>query len=141
MKNSAFGFIAGTLFFFAGLFFLGTSINATKDGIKTEGRIVDVVEEWDDGNYLYAPVMEFKTPDGAVHRSTSTIFSSKEISIGRPIRVIYKPEAPEKAVVDGIFELYLFPLIFVIPGAFFMVIFGGGPLLVAWHTRWKQGRS
>lgn len=137
MKDTTLGTIAGGIFFVCGFLLLGTSLQAVHGSVKTEGKIVDAVSEWDfdDGKYLYAPVVEFTTPDGEAHRFTSTMYTPKELVMGDPLPVLYHAASSGEAVVDNTFDLYIFPAIFMAFGVFFLGIFTLAPFIKSFRKQ------
>src|SRR3954470_17919306 len=82
---------------------------------------------------MFAPRIEFTSPDGLVHTFLSQLYGSQEIPIGGRIRIRYSPAQPERAEVARFSALWLFPLVWL--------AFGIGFLLVSILTPRQTGLS
>lgn len=60
----------------------------------------------------YAPVVEFKTSNGVIHRFTSSVSSNPpDQQVGETVNVVYSPQNPEKAEVNNFISLWIGPVI------------------------------
>ena len=115
--------IAG-VFIPIGLLFGGIGIWAfladreiARNGIQTDGLVIDLTSRRDsDGDITYRPVVEFHDRNGTRHEFTGQVGSNPSSHArGDNVSVIYPPDAPGRAIVDGFMDRFLLPLIF---GAF-----------------------
>ena len=87
--------------------FLDTAVPAT-------GEVVELKESsGSEGGTTWSPVFAWVDAAGVERRSTAG-FSSNPPShaVGEPIDLLYDPQNPEDARIDGFFSLWLAPLIF-----------------------------
>jgi hypothetical protein len=104
-------------FMCAGGFMFAQSYRAARNDLKAVGQIVDVATSRSSkGGTMYAPVIRFQTPDGAQHEFTSKMSSSMRPVIGASTAILYSPSIPEDAVVESVFDMYVFPGIFFFTG-------------------------
>lgn len=69
--------------------------------------------------YVYAPIFEFKTPDGVTHVVRSSTWSDPPaFTQGEQVEVLYRAAAPNDAVINSFSQLWLTPLI---PGSIGLV--------------------
>jgi hypothetical protein len=80
---------------------------------KATGTVVEMVPARSSkGGTTWSPVVEFTTPEGKSVRLRPSFSSSPPAyDVGEKVEVFYRPEAPEKAKLDGFFALYLGPII------------------------------
>ncbi|GEM_PF-2457806 len=131
----SFVFIAG------GTLLMSQSYQEAKGTTETVGKVVDVSSYIGrKGGRMYTPVIEFYTPDGKPHRFTASISSSWQPQIGDIKPILYKPNAPELAIVKSIFDQYIFPGIFIVSGALVLFLFGALDPLIAARNRKKERR-
>jgi len=105
-------------------------------GVRTQGTVIELVESRDsDGDYSYRPRVEFFAPDGTRHEFTGRVGSSPPShSAGETVEVIYAPDRPDRAMIDGFFDRFLVPLVFGGMGSLFAAI-GGGVLFALIRRR------
>lgn len=60
---------------------------------------------------VFHPVIEFTTLHGRKVSFESELGSGRRQALGRPVKVLYDPQAPEDAVVRGFGPLYFVPLV------------------------------
>jgi hypothetical protein len=114
-----FAILIALVFIGLGGYLLVSSIHRAQADAHAIGQVVDVathVKVGKNGGTTYAPVVEFKTPDGETHRFTSRMSSSSAPVQHSPAPVLYDPAKPEDAVVENGFDLYGFPSIFILVG-------------------------
>ncbi|MDY7097298.1 MAG: DUF3592 domain-containing protein [Pseudomonadota bacterium] len=110
----------GLLFAGLGIAFFISDREYETDGIKTTGAVVRVITDSDDGTTTYRPVVTFVDQTGQRHQFTSNAASSWwDYSRGDPIDVVYLPDKPEKARIDGFLGRLFLPLMFFVLGSFF----------------------
>ena len=100
-------------------------------GVRAQGEVVDIVSSRSsDDDTTYKPMVEFRDAAGARHIFTATVGSNPpQYSRGEAVEVIYAPDAPDEAMIDGFLERYLLPLILGGLGSVFAAI-GLGILFV-----------
>jgi hypothetical protein len=81
-----------------------------------------------DGDTMYRPEVEFRTPDGEKHRFVSGTGSSPAaFHAGEHVTVVYREGAPDNAGIDTFFEQFFMPTLFSGLGLIFASV-GGIPL-------------
>jgi len=83
-------------------FLMYKSSTATADWTKIEGKVIDYEEDYSSSsdNYMYKPICSY-TVDDEDYTVTSSSSSSISPSIGDSCAVLYNPDDPSKAKVDG----------------------------------------
>jgi hypothetical protein len=82
----------------------------------------------------YAPVFQFTAGDGRSYTVSSDLYGKEsDIHFGQRIRVLYWPEHPEAARIDGFAPLWTLPLVATVVGGGFCVV--PAIVLVAWMRR------
>ncbi|MEO5927897.1 MAG: DUF3592 domain-containing protein [Patescibacteria group bacterium] len=138
MKYSGLGLLAGFICLGVGLLLAVSSYRVLAHGVKTNGEVIEVLAEEDTERKMwYAPIIDFQTPDGVMHRFQSSYWSGNHSAVGDSIGIYYKRGAPEDAVVDSTSELYIVPGCTMAIGLFLLFIFGIGPLII--HLRKPTG--
>jgi hypothetical protein len=91
------------------------SATLVADGVRTEGVVIrnDTVRcGEDDTETCFRPVVRFTTPGGqAVVFGAHWSGRPKSHEAGDPVSVIYDPEAPDGARIDGFVTLWLMPFL------------------------------
>lgn len=97
-----------------GLWFYSESSAIADGGVNTRGTVIEMVRSRDsDGDVTYRPVVEFRDAEGTRREFTGRFGSSPpSYSTGESVSVIYDPDAPGRAIIDGFVGRYLFPLVF-----------------------------
>jgi hypothetical protein len=93
--------------------------NIIKHGVKTEGRVVDLLTNYNKKkrSSTKAPVVQFKTQQGETILYTSSMYSSPcPYHQGQSLPIWYLPDNPQEATLNGT-ETYLFFSIFAGFGA------------------------
>jgi len=131
MANKLFkAFMGGPLYVVLfGLIFFGIGAGLTyrqhameARGVETEGRVVSLSQSCDDDGCTYSPVVRFNTRGGqSITFESSYSSSPPAYDVGEQVTIIYLPDDPEKAVIQG--EGQLFRIIFMIVGGG-VIIFG-----------------
>lgn len=117
MEKQPFLFISAILFFM-GMVFGGIAgylywqeANLKQAGGQAEGTVIGLSESSDEDGTAYAPVVTFRTGSGRAIEFKSTFYTSPaSYQVGQKVTVLYDPEAPENAKIEG--EDFLFILIF-----------------------------
>jgi hypothetical protein len=103
------------------------------------GTVTELLEkrDRDDGSISYTPVVEFNADNGASIRFTSS-FSSKPAAydVGERVEVLYAPNNPNDARINGFGSLWLAPLILGGIGVAFAGI--GFGILIAFRANQKK---
>lgn len=147
----AFGVIAfGALFLVVGLILAGVSVSFLANAERAQGTVVAL--EWrnddhdgasrkrrvNDGPVAY-PVVEFTSAGGTQREfQGSTGSSPPSYEVGERVEVLYRPDSPEDARINGFASLWLLPLVFGGIG----LLFAGIGTIVAFAMRGRsQGAS
>jgi hypothetical protein len=103
--------LIGRLFVGAGCVCLVVAIGATlyswnfiRTALRTTGTVIEMREQTDKetGDKLHAPTVAFHDPDGTERRITSNLYSDPPLHrVGDTVPVLYQPDAPDSARVDG----------------------------------------
>jgi hypothetical protein len=105
------------------------------------GTVVELreVRDKDDGSVTYKPVVTFTPPQGTPVTFESS-FSSRPpaYSVGENVDVLFAPDDPSKARINGFGSLWFGPLILSILGAIFTAVGGGIILFRRLSERRKQ---
>lgn len=105
---------------------------------RVEGTVVDLVQSRSNmsssssttESVTYRPVVHFVDLNGnTIEFTSSTGSNPPSYSRGEQVEVLYLPDEPEKAKINGFFSLWGGPVILGILGGLFFLI-GGGILLV-----------
>ncbi len=104
-----------------------------ESALHAEGMVVALdLRSGNDGS-VYAPVVRWQDRSGIAHEFTSRAGSNPAAyEQGETVPVIYPPDEPGRAKIDGFWDRYLLPLIFAGLGSVFTVI---GALLVGSYLR------
>jgi hypothetical protein len=97
-----------------------------ESGVRTGGTVIDVVGSRDsDGDYTYRPVVEFHDAAGERRQFVSRVGSNPpRHSPGERVGLIYQPWSPDEAVIDGFFDRFFLPLMFIGLGSLFAAVGG-----------------
>jgi len=112
--DTLFTFFFGLVFVGVGAILFAPNYSLVAHGTSAEGRIVNNHRSlaYKGSGYDYAPVIEFTTPDSAVHQFTSKMNTDKQANVGSEIGVLYDPQNPDHATENTVSNLYVFPGIF-----------------------------
>ena len=119
----ALGFgLAGGIVAALGLLSLVRTLLFVRRAERAEGRIVgrELYSGSGGRGPTYKPVIEFATPDGAVHRFTDPIQSNRPGDVGDTVPVRYDPRRPGRARLDKPFRLWFVPGLLLFIGATFL---------------------
>lgn len=97
-----------------------------KKAETVQGTVVELISKRSDNSTTYAPVVSFTTKAGNKIEFTSSVSSNPpSYSEGESVEVLYDPEEPKDASINGFASLWIGPLIFGILGTvFFLIGFG-----------------
>lgn len=113
-------FIAsGLLFMVVGGFMMRTTVYLYREGIRTEGTIVDVdtVTSHSSENGTrrsYSPIVEFTDRDGRTQQMMPSLHESTRPSIGTKTAIIYDPKQPGRGVIDSGYDMWQGPVMFIL---------------------------
>jgi hypothetical protein len=96
-------------------------------GVRTESTVIDLVGSRESGgDYTYRPVVEFHDASGGRRQFVSRVGSNPpRHSPGQRVDVIYQPWSPDEAVIDGFFDRFFLPMMFIGLGTLFAGVGGG----------------
>lgn len=106
---------------------------------RAQGTVVEMipVRDKDDGSMTYKPVVEYTSKRGQKITFTSSFSSNPpSYSVGETVDVLYAPDEPLDARIDGFGSLWLGPLILSFIGAIFATI--GLAILLISRARQKR---
>jgi hypothetical protein len=118
---------AGTTVQRTGLIFFGSHADGTVVAKRQSPQKKD-------GIYQYAPVVRFTAGDGVAWTVTSDVSGPESTyRFGQHLPILYRPDDPQGACIDGFGQLWMLPLVTGVVGAGFSVV----PLIVisAWRRR------
>ncbi len=107
---------------------------------RSTGTVVELIQvrDKDDGSVTYKPVVEYTSKRGQRITFTSSFSSNPpSYSVGESVDVLYAPDEPNDARIDGFGSLWLGPLILSLIGAVFAAI----GLAIVLTSRARQKRS
>jgi len=123
--------LSGTLFLIIGAIVLSNRMSLAKNGIAVEATVIGLEEHYskragtqnkNKTTLTYRPKIEFTTSDGQKIRLVYPNGSNPpQYSIGDKINIIYSEDNPENIVIDSKFQIYIFPIIFVVLGAVLLI--------------------
>ena len=129
LKRISTSFMRGPVFIVGfGLIFFGIGAVLTyqqrsfeRQGAQAQGEVISLASSCDDDGCTYAPVVRFTTGSGdTVTFDTNYYSSPPAYHTGQRVTVIYSPEEPEKAVIQG--QGQLFRIIFMGIGGIIIVV-------------------
>jgi hypothetical protein len=105
-----------------------------EDALSDRGTVLQLAVSSDSDGYSYRPVVMFIDAEGDRRVFTGQVGSNPpSYSPGEQVTVLYRPEAPDKAVIDSVLERFFLPLLLGGMGTLFASI--GLGLLYAWFRR------
>lgn len=127
MKKTKLVSIGLILFGIALVLWAVAQFNETKDfitnGNKTTATVIEMIEEYDEGDPLYTPVFEYTNEQGETIVFESNVRSNPpSYRVGDTENIIYMPNTDD-ARIDSIWGLYLFTIVLSII-ATMSIIFG-----------------
>ncbi len=134
----------GAIFLPLGLIFAGVGLWAYFDdkaladaGLRAGGTVVELSRSRDsEGSVSFRPVVAFRDARGIEHQFVGSLGSnSSRHSIGETVGVIYDPDAPGRARIDGFMDRFFLPLMFGGIGSIFALV--GAGMLAAYFRRRK----
>lgn len=105
-----------------------------------QGKVIRLLPRQGDNGVTYRPQVEFTALDGQAHQFASNGSSNPPAyAIGETVTVLYPPEAPQDAHIDGVLDLWLGPIIVGgVTGTF--ALFGAIMLLVRARQQRRQAQ-
>ncbi len=91
-------------------------------GCAATGRIVGHRERRHSEGTTYSPEVEFQTPAGQTIRFVASWGSGRRPTLGRRVRVLYYPGDPEDAAIVSLADIWVMPLLLMVPAAGFLVM-------------------
>jgi hypothetical protein len=108
---------AGAGFLLFGFHELSNGLDLTRNGLKTEGTVIDLEKSGSGEKSTYMPEVEFITDSGQkvayVYRSGS---NPPAYSIGQSVEVVYAKDDPRNFMI-GSKLFFLFPAVLILAGA------------------------
>ncbi|MEN9557924.1 MAG: hypothetical protein RL141_293 [Candidatus Parcubacteria bacterium] len=129
-----FPIIIGVIFLGIGFWIFSLNWHLLKRGAETQGTVVDIVEGRSGRARIrssYAPIIEFSTPDGEIHRAQSRFSTGFLPTLKDRMTILYNPNDPTNIVEKNPLMLYAFP------GAFALA----GILLIGVPLYWTRRKS
>jgi hypothetical protein len=113
MKLVKYTFLAAGIGMLAGTVFLYTNTSVfLKDAIKTEGTVIELIPSYSDGSTTYRPTVRFINQQGKeIEFASSSSSNPPSYSEGQTVEILYLPDEPQKAEINGFFSLWGAPLI------------------------------
>jgi hypothetical protein len=100
--------IASAALFRAAIRSTRENLRLEREGTRVTATVRELKESQSDDTPAYAPIFEFSTPDGKVHRIESTTASyPAPHAVGDKISVLYDPADPAGARVESFTGLWL----------------------------------
>lgn len=122
-------FLIGLAMLVGAFFLYQNTNNFLAEAVKAEGVVVELVPQRSDGSVTYSAMVHFTDAAGKeIEFVTSHSSNPPSYSVGEKVEVLYRPDQPHKARIDGFFSLRLGELIVGVLGLIFFLI-GGGMLL------------
>lgn len=119
-----------SVFFFAGLLFLGRALfgalsteSLLRESIAADGRIVGLeeVHRVQRSGLTYAPVFRFTLENGQPFTVESRMHSNPpEFKVGEAVKVYYKRDHPEWAVINSLGQLWMGDVALAFDGVIFI---------------------
>lgn len=121
MRQPAFGAVVlGALAFAIGALVAYRTISFYYRSVPIASHVVDNRTGYDDRNKLrYYPIVEYADEEGTTHRKRLDIGSSSSWENGRTFTIRFDPRDPDAPRLSGALD-WLFPVVFLIPGALFI---------------------
>jgi hypothetical protein len=110
-----------------------------KEAVSTEGTVVELVPSRSSNATTYAPVVQFNEINGRLVEFTSNASSNPPAyNRGERVVVLYSPNTPESAKIDGFFSVWGGTFIVAILGLLFGALGGG---LLAYSVSKERSKS
>jgi Protein of unknown function (DUF3592) len=126
-----YGFTAlGILLLLVAMYLVQQTRTFYREASKAQGTVIDLVRGRSSSSRTYAPVVRFVTEAGeSIEFTSDTGSNPPSYSEGEIVEVLYRPETPHAARINGFFALWLGPLVSSGLGTVFTLI--GGAMLSA----------
>jgi len=113
--------IIGTFFILIGFFLFSRNVFFLATGLQATGTVVNIIRTEGPASgsgVTYYYVIVFRDNRGATHEFQSSLGRSiPTLKEGDPIRVLYSPSDPKKAMECGFINMWFIPLAFLAGGA------------------------
>ena len=122
-------------------FFGEKTFRVVQGGLRAEAEVVglDRRQSSRPNSYVYAPVFRFTAQDGQAYEVRSSVASNPPAhALGDRVPVVYRPEAPEDAVLDSFLELWSISLI---AGSIGLVFFALGAWTIGSWLKKQRDRA
>lgn len=106
--------------------------------VEVQGSVIEMlrVRDSDNTGYLFAPVVRFKTVDGATVEFESSLRSNPPVyHTGQTVAVVYDPDEPRSASIRGFLTLWLMPMIMSFIGCIFLIVGAALVVMSGWAAR------
>jgi hypothetical protein len=132
--------LAAVALLIAGFFEMRKALRLTRAGAHTRATVREmkksVLQHRDDdglvrNDAVYAPVFEFQSADGKVHRVEGDASNPPRHQVGDEVSLLYDPAAPEGARLESFSGLWLFAALFGIGGGVVLAV----ALVILWMAR------
>jgi hypothetical protein len=101
-----------------GLFVGGRTWLFLRGAAATEGRVVSLDTYSGSRGTTYAPVVEYRSPDGAIHRIEDQLKSNRPgLKVGDVVPVRYDPGEPSRGRLAKPYRLWALPAFLLLMGA------------------------
>lgn len=115
---------------------LYSTVQFLDSAATAQGQVVELEAHRDSDGTTYFPQVVFRSLDGQSHRFTSSSGANPpSYHTGEQVEVLYRPERPDKARINGFFSLWGASLILAIMGLCFSAIGLGRTLYVLYKKR------
>lgn len=84
-------------------------------GLKTTGRVINLVEDYDSDSVYYIPIVEYKIHTGEVLQAKTKI-SLLESKINQQVEVFYQVDKPKEIIANTFFAKFGIPLMLIFSG-------------------------
>jgi hypothetical protein len=104
--------ISGPLFLIGAAFAYSHARAFVTRAVRAEGTVVELVDRGGSSGTTYAPVFLFTDAADAKHKVYSSLSSyPPAYEVGEKVTILYDPDKPQKAKIEGFFSLWLVPFI------------------------------
>lgn len=118
--------VAGICLLLGALFAYRSTSAFLAESVKAEGTVVDFVPSRSDNSITYRPVVQFTGQSGEEIEFVSSAGSNPPgYSAGQTVEVLYRPDDPQHATINGFFSLWGASVILALLGGPFLLIGSG----------------
>ena len=107
--------------------------------VRAEGMVTEMVSETGkDGDKSYAPTFRFHDASGAEYTVSSRMYQSPpEFQVGEAVKILYLPNNPKNARIDGFWQVWGLPVIMGMSGGLTLLI---GVMVLLW-PQWRDRKK